>query len=196
MPERRRRRSGGKHFLFRETDVYFYWQLTRNTLFFWGGGINLFYLEAIEGDKQPQDVVGALEDSEYSQISHHSLHSGILQGNDRGSSPGGEIPTGGKAAEQVKQKNGQVLLKLQRDISILVNCEMMQLLHFPSFLPFRRSIPNNNISSQLVETKGSEESCRDTCQSAWCCVCWSGVVVQPPSAWLSADCTVFWPNCI
>lgn len=109
-------------------------QLTRNTLFF-GGGVNLFYLKAIEGDKQPQDVVGALEDSEYSQISHHSLHSGILQGNDTGSSPGSEIPTGRKAAEQVKQKSGQVLLKLQRDISILVNCEMMQLLHFPSFLP-------------------------------------------------------------
>lgn len=136
MPERRRR-SGGKHFLFRETNVYFHRQFTRNTLFLGGIGDQFIYLylEAIEGDKQPQDVVGALEDSEYSQISHHSLHSGILQGNDTGSSPGGEIPTVGKAAEQVKQKTGQVLLKLQRDISILVNCEMMQLLHFPSFLP-------------------------------------------------------------
>lgn len=32
-------------------------------------------LEAIQGHKQPQDVVGSLEDPEDSQISHHSLHS-------------------------------------------------------------------------------------------------------------------------
>lgn len=105
MPERRR--NGGKHFLFRETDMCTFIDSLPETRFFFGRGINLFYLEAIEGDKQPQDVVGALEDSEYSQISHHSLHSGILQGNDTGSSPGGEIPTGGKAAEQVKQGAAQ-----------------------------------------------------------------------------------------
>lgn len=48
--------------------------------------INFIYLEAIEGDKQPQDVIGAFEDAEYSQISHHSLHSSILQVNNTGSS--------------------------------------------------------------------------------------------------------------
>lgn len=37
------------------------------------------HLEAIQGHEQPQDVVGALEDPEDSQIPHHSLHSGILQ---------------------------------------------------------------------------------------------------------------------
>lgn len=37
-----------------------------------------FYLEAIEGHKEPQDVVGALKDSENSQIPHHSLHSRVL----------------------------------------------------------------------------------------------------------------------
>lgn len=36
-------------------------------------------LEAVQGNKQPQDVVGALEDPEDPQISHHSLHSRILQ---------------------------------------------------------------------------------------------------------------------
>ena len=36
-------------------------------------------LEAIQGNKQPQNVIGALEDAEDSQISHHSLHSSILQ---------------------------------------------------------------------------------------------------------------------
>lgn len=38
-----------------------------------------FYLEAIEGHKEPQDVVGALKDSEDSQIPHHSLHSRVLR---------------------------------------------------------------------------------------------------------------------
>lgn len=37
------------------------------------------HLEAVQGNKQPQDVIGALEDPEDPQIPHHSLHSGILQ---------------------------------------------------------------------------------------------------------------------
>lgn len=37
------------------------------------------YLEAIEGNKEPQDVVGAFEDTEDSQIPHHSLHSSVLR---------------------------------------------------------------------------------------------------------------------
>lgn len=37
------------------------------------------HLEAIQGNKQPQDVVGALEDAEDPQIPHHPLHSRVLQ---------------------------------------------------------------------------------------------------------------------
>lgn len=37
------------------------------------------YLEAVEGHKEPQDVVGSLKDSEDSQIPHHSLYSRVLQ---------------------------------------------------------------------------------------------------------------------
>lgn len=37
------------------------------------------YLEAIEGHEESQDVVGALEDPEDSQIPHHPLHSSVLQ---------------------------------------------------------------------------------------------------------------------
>ena len=39
----------------------------------------LLHLEAVQGNKEPQDIVGALEDSEDSQIPHHSFHSRILQ---------------------------------------------------------------------------------------------------------------------
>lgn len=39
----------------------------------------LLHLEAVQGYKEPQDIVGALEDSEDSQIPHHSFHSRILQ---------------------------------------------------------------------------------------------------------------------
>lgn len=37
------------------------------------------YLEAIESHKESQDVVGALKDSENSQIPHHSLQSSVLR---------------------------------------------------------------------------------------------------------------------
>lgn len=42
-------------------------------------GFFRFYLEAVEGNKKSEDVVGALKDPENSQISHHSFHSGVLE---------------------------------------------------------------------------------------------------------------------
>lgn len=36
------------------------------------------YLEAVESNEEPQDVVCALENSENSQIPHHSFHSSVL----------------------------------------------------------------------------------------------------------------------
>lgn len=86
------------------------WAAYQKQPFFW---INLFYLEAIKGDKQPQDVVGAFEDPEYSQISHHSLHSGILQRHRKFTSAPGR-----KAARQ-NEPTSQVLFRLRSNISTL-----------------------------------------------------------------------------
>lgn len=70
----RSRRNTVEHFLFGEA-------AGREARFDW---ICPTYLEAVEGDKQPQDVIGAFEDAEYSEVSHHSLHSAILQVNNTG----------------------------------------------------------------------------------------------------------------
>ena len=39
------------------------------------------YLDASEGDKETQDVVGALKDSEDPQVPHDSLHPTLLHKN-------------------------------------------------------------------------------------------------------------------